>query len=151
MSFAADAQSAISSHLSYFGRGDVEFRSNDEQSFLPIVLAVVHKEETKQKKAANGWQKVLTREVFVENADVSGVTTSVFVRPDFSPIYRPDGSSNYLSESTTTKVLNLRSSFRIDSQIYTVDAIERRTNNRLCVHLIRNLPMEVARPGYRMR
>jgi hypothetical protein len=152
--YAGNAAVAVASHLEYFGRDDVEFRSNDSEPWLPIVSTVVHREVIAQRKTPSGWQKLTGRHVFVQNYDVTGssVVVLVYVQPNGQAIHQPDGVSRYIrSNVTAQKNLNLKSSFRLDGQVYTVDALTRATNNRIDVHLVRNAAMEVARPSYRMR
>lgn len=130
--YSQNADLATENHRLYFGRDDLEFRENDSASWFLPVGAICHKEENKQRKSSSGWTKVIARQVYVDNADDTGATFSILV------------------SGNVTKTVNLKSSFRIDGVIYTVDSLTK-SSNRICIHLVRSAPMEVARPGYRMR
>lgn len=65
--YAANAGAALASHRLYFG-SSIEFQANGSATSSTIPQAVVHREVIKQRRADNGWQKVVTREVYVDSA-----------------------------------------------------------------------------------
>lgn len=70
--YSANAAAGIASHQTYFGES-VEFKANASAAWVPIANASIHREEIKQRKTANGWQKVVSREVFCSVSQVSGI------------------------------------------------------------------------------
>ncbi len=65
--YAANAAAALGSHRLYFGT-PIDFRGNASAAWVTIPQAIIHREEVKQRKTANGWQKVVERRVFVDAA-----------------------------------------------------------------------------------
>lgn len=63
--YNANAAAAMGSHRLYFG-SPIDFRGNSTAAWVTIPQAIVHREEIKQRKTANGWQKVVERKVFVD-------------------------------------------------------------------------------------
>lgn len=101
--YNANAAAALGSHRLYFG-SPIDFRGNATASWVTIPQAVVHREEVKQRKGPNGWQKVVERRVFVDAAHATNRKLLSQVRIG-TVLYTVDAITNHSADRVCLHLL----------------------------------------------